>query len=273
METLIEAIDKYYQKEILPQKNEQMEGDSLFSISISDLGKKIGYKKEDDNVSLGVFKENNLNVDEIIHIINNSESQKNIFFSKDLYKTIPPEKFNELIKKCEVPSKYLKKVIKYILSKKTNQEKTLMNFININVSSFTEDIIIYIIKQTKQLSNYNSIIKQIIENVAIDIDYFLQLVKEDESNILEQNEIKSVIECFVKKVEISEYGWDKLLQSLLLFSLLKKIISNDYYDKTIKEIKQKEKRKENEDYIKDIDINLINKISNNKSIIREQILI
>jgi hypothetical protein len=58
-----------------------------------------------------------------------------------------------------------------------------------------------------------------------------------------------------------------------LFSLLKKIISNDYYDKTIKEIKQKEKRKENEDYIKDIDINLINKISNNKSIIRAQILI
>lgn len=273
METLIEAIDQYYQEVILPQKTKQTEGDSLFSISISDLGNKIGYKKEDDNVSLNVFQQNNLTVDEMIHIINTSESQKNMFFNKEMYKTFSPDKFNDLIKQCEIPSKYLKKIIKYIISKKANQEKILMNFIHINVSSFTEDIIIYIIKHTKQFSSYNSFIKQIIENVSVDIDYFLQLVKEDESNILEQNEIKSVVECYINKVETSEYGWDKLLKSLLLFSLLKKIISNDYYDNTIKEIKQKKIHKESDDYIKDIDINLINKISNNRSIIREQIII
>lgn len=265
---IIEAEHKNLQKKKETSNNES--GDSLYLIhplSLSDNNKEIN-----ENSALNF---SNLPVNKMVHVINSTSSLKEAYFANSLYKSLSDDDFREVLKQVNIPCAYLKKMINYCFSMKKGKDKTLKVLLDKNIEAITEDIVFKIIKSSPS----DDILQIILKRVPIDVDLMMQLLKEDDTNCLEEKEIKLICDSVVKTKKV-EFGWIDFANDILVVSYLKKLIKEEYYSKMLNEIRllrEEEIKKEDdkeEKYENEFDFDLINKISNNSSkIIVEKIII
>ena len=221
-----------------------------------------------------------MEISNMIKLINNSFSLKQSYFNNMLYQILKEKDFLKLIEGIKIPSSNHAKIITHI--KKYDgklKNKLWENFIKNNSESFTEDIIIKLIKEIDS----DNLIQLIIENIPIDSEYVLEIMKENENYYFESNDIKKINNS-IKLSDNINYGWIEFTKNANLISLLKQEINEKEYEtyEQILQDKNKEinKKLETEKLKKinlkeSIDLSLINKFTNpNKSnIIREKILI
>ena len=221
-----------------------------------------------------------MEISNMIKLINNSFSLKQSYFNNMLYQILKEKDFLKLIEGIKIPSSNQAKIITHI--KKYDgklKNKLWENFIKNNSESFTEDIIIKLIKEIDS----DNLIQLIIENIPIDSEYALEIMKENENYYFESNDIKKINNS-IKLSDNINYGWIEFMKNANLISLLKQEINEKEYEtyEQILQDKNKEinKKLETEKLKKinlkeSIDLSLINKFTNpNKSnIIREKILI
>lgn len=265
MDSLIKTIDGEYANLKKTSNNES--GDSVYIVHPLSLSN----KKEEDNSALNF---SNLLVDKMIHVINANDSLRKNYFSNGLYSNLSQEDFKTVLSKVEIPYEYVKKVINHISSLKKNKDSIIMTFLNKNIEAITEDIVLKIFK------NYHNdtVYKFIIEKIPIDIDFMMQLLKDDGSLTLDSTEVQLLCDNLIK-LKQCEFGWIDFVNDLLTISFLKKVIKENYFTKVMKTIEEMKNRKEENTYNEkemkeEFDIELINKISNNSTnIILEKIVI
>ena len=265
MDSLIKVYDEEFAN--LKKGSTNQSGDSVYIIHPLSLSN----QKEEDNSALNF---SNLPVDKMIHVINANDSLRKNYFSNGLYSNLSQEDFKKVLTQVEVPYEYIKKVINHISSLKKNKDSAIMTFLNKNIEAITEDIVLKLIK------NYHNdnVYKFLIEKVSIDIDYLMQLIKDDNSLELDSTEVQLLCDTLVESKQ-NEFGWVDFLKDILTIAFLKKVIKESYFTKTMKAIEEKENNREEKTYNEkemkeEFDIELINKISNNSaSIIAEKIVI
>ncbi len=275
MEKIIERIDEKYNNDIKNGKNfDKM--DKIYLFNASDLLK----KKDNTSGEELALNFSNMEISNMIKLINNSFSLKQSYFNNMLYQILKEKDFLKLIEGIKIPSSNHAKIITHI--KKYDgklKNKLWENFIKNNSESFTEDIIIKLIKEIDS----DNLIQLIIENIPIDSEYALEIMKENENYYFESNDIKKINNS-IKLSDNINYGWIEFTKNANLISLLKQEINEKEYEtyEQILQDKNKEinKKLETEKLKKinlkeSIDLSLINKFTNpNKSnIIREKILI
>jgi hypothetical protein len=275
MEKIIERIDEKYNNDI-KDGNNFGKMDKIYLFNTNDL------IKNKDNTSGEELALNfsNMEISNMIKLINNSFSLKQSYFNNMLYQILKEKDFLKLIEGIKIPSSNHAKIITHI--KKYDgklKNKLWENFIKNNSESFTEDIIIKLIKEIDS----DNLIQLIIENIPIDSEYALEIMKENENYYFESNDIKKINNS-IKLSDNINYGWIEFMKNANLISLLKQEINEKEYEtyEQILQDKNKEinKKLETEKLKKinlkeSIDLSLINKFTNpNKSnIIREKILI
>lgn len=267
---IIEAEHKNLQKKKDTSNNES--GDSLYLIHPISLSANNNEINGNDTSALNF---SNLPVNKMVHVINSTNSLKEAYFANSLYKSLSEDDFREVLKQVTIPCVYLKKMINYCFSMKKGKDKTLRVLLDKNIEAITEDIVLKIIKSSPS----EDILQIILEKVPIDVDFMMQLLKEDDTNCLEEKEIKLICDSIVKTKKV-EFGWIDFAHDILVMSYLKKLIKEEYYSQILNEIgllREKENKKEEdkeEKYENEFDFDLINKISNNSSkIIVEKLII
>ena len=172
------------------------------------------------------------------------------------------------IDKNDIAIKYINKIIKEIFKYKNNN--TIIKFIEKNRNKLTEKNVLLILKNINQLSlkKIDDVIKSIFNNILIDENYFLELLKEEKIDLS-----KGIIESmnkFLKNIDNvqNKKSLLELIKTLNLISLVKEIIPKDdfdKYEKNINDIYEKElNKRENkkdlceEEFNKDFNIEFIN---------------
>jgi hypothetical protein len=160
------------------------------------------------------------------------------------------------IDKNDIAIKYINKIIKEIFKYKNNN--TIIKFIEKNRNKLTEKNVLLILKNINQLSlkKIDDVIKSIFNNILIDENYFLELLKEEKIDLS-----KGIIESmnkFLKNIDNvqNKKSLLELIKTLNLISLVKEIIPKDdfdKYEKNINDIYEKElnKRENKKDLCED----------------------
>jgi len=245
MESLIAKMNELYQKE----KQNKTENDS--SPKIKD--KKSLIEK------MYIIDKNDIKDEGNLIKINNNNALPTFQNEKELI---------SYIDKNDIAIKYINKIIKEIFKYKNNN--TIIKFIEKNRNKLTEKNVLLILKNINQLSlkKIDDVIKSIFNNILIDENYFLELLKEEKIDLS-----KGIIESmnkFLKNIDNvqNKKSLLELIKTLNLISLVKEIIPKDdfdKYEKNINDIYEKElNKRENkkdlceEEFNKDFNIEFIN---------------
>ena len=245
MESLIAKMNELYQKE----KENKTENDS--SPKIKD--KKSLIEK------MYIIDKNDIKDEGNLIKINNNNALPTFQNEKELI---------SYIDKNDIAIKYINKIIKEIFKYKNNN--TIIKFIEKNRNKLTEKNVLLILKNINQLSlkKIDDVIKSIFNNILIDENYFLELLKEEKIDLS-----KGIIESmnkFLKNIDNvqNKKSLLELIKTLNLISLVKEIIPKDdfdKYEKNINDIYEKElNKRENkkdlceEEFNKDFNIEFIN---------------
>ena len=245
MESLIAKMNELYQKE----KQNKTENDS--SPKIKD--KKSLIEK------MYIIDKNDIKDEGNLIKINNNNALPTFQNEKELI---------SYIDKNDIAIKYINKIIKDIFKYKNNN--TIIKFIEKNRNKLTEKNVLLILKNINQLSlkKIDDVIKSIFNNILIDENYFLELLKEEKIDLS-----KGIIESmnkFLKNIDNvqNKKSLLELIKTLNLISLVKEIIPKDdfdKYEKNINDIYEKElNKRENkkdlceEEFNKDFNIEFIN---------------
>ena len=245
MESLITKMNELYQKE----KQNKIENSSSPNMKDKkNLIEKIYIIDSNDIKGEGKMKK-----------INNSNNLPTFQTEKELI---------SYIDKNDIAIKYINKIIKEIFKYKNNN--TIIKFIEKNRNKLTEKNVLLILKNINQLSlkKIDDVIKSIFNNILIDENYFLELLKEEKIDLS-----KGIIESmnkFLKNIDNvqNKKSLLELIKTLNLISLVKEIIPKDdfdKYEKNINDIYEKElNKRENkkdlceEEFNKDFNIEFIN---------------
>ena len=245
MESLIAKMNELYQKE----KQNITENDS--SPKIKD--KKSLIEK------MYIIDKNDIKDEGSLIKVNNNNALPTFQNEKELI---------SYIDKNDIAIKYINKIIKEIFKYKNNN--TIIKFIEKNRNKLTEKNVLLILKNINQLSlkKIDDVIKSIFNNILIDENYFLELLKEEKIDLS-----KGIIESmnkFLKNIDNvqNKKSLLELIKTLNLISLVKEIIPKDdfdKYEKNINDIYEKElNKRENkkdlceEEFNKDFNIEFIN---------------
>ena len=245
MESLIAKMNELYQKE----KQNKTENDS--SPKIKD--KKSLIEK------MYIIDKNDIKDEGSLIKVNNNNALPTFQNEKELI---------SYIDKNDIQIKYINKIIKEIFKYKNNN--TIIKFIEKNRNKLTEKNVLLILKNINQLSliKIDDVIKSIFNNILIDENYFLELLKEEKIDLS-----KGIIESmnkFLKNIDNvqNKKSLLELIKTLNLISLVKEIIPKDdfdKYEKNINDIYEKElNKRENkkdlceEEFNKDFNIEFIN---------------
>ena len=245
MESLIAKMNELYQKE----KENKTENDS--SPKIKD--KKSLIEK------MYIIDKNDIKDEGNLIKINNNNALPTFQNEKELI---------SYIDKNDIAIKYINKIIKEIFKYKNNN--TIIKFIEKNRNKLTEKNVLLILKNINQLSlkKIDDVIKSIFNNILIDENYFLELLKEEKIDLS-----KGIIESmnkFLKNIDNvqNKKSLLELIKTLNLISFVKEIIPKDdfdKYEKNINDIYEKElNKRENkkdlceEEFNKDFNIEFIN---------------
>ena len=245
MESLIAKMNELYQKE----KQNKTENDS--SPKIKD--KKSLIEK------MYIIDKNDIKDEGSLIKVNNNNALPTFQNEKELI---------SYIDKNDIAIKYINKIIKEIFKYKNNN--TIIKFIEKNRNKLTEKNVLLILKNINQLSlkKIDDVIKSIFNNILIDENYFLELLKEEKIDLS-----KGIIESmnkFLKNIDNvqNKKSLLELIKTLNLISLVKEIIPKDdfdKYEKNINDIYEKElNKRENkndlceEEFNKDFNIEFIN---------------
>ena len=245
MESLIAKMNELYQKE----KQNITENDS--SPKIKD--KKSLIEK------MYIIDKNDIKDEGNLIKINNNNALPTFQNEKELI---------SYIDKNDIQIKYINKIIKEIFKYKNNN--TIIKFIEKNRNKLSEKNVLLILKNINQLSliKIDDVIKSIFNNILIDENYFLELLKEEKIDLS-----KGIIESmnkFLKNIDNvqNKKSLLELIKTLNLISLVKEIIPKDdfdKYEKNINDIYEKElNKRENkkdlceEEFNKDFNIEFIN---------------
>ena len=245
MESLIAKMNELYQKE----KQNKTENDS--SPKIKD--KKSLIEK------MYIIDKNDIKDEGNLIKINNNNALPTFQNEKELI---------SYIDKNDIAIKYINKIIKEIFKYKNNN--TIIKFIEKNRNKLTEKNVLLILKNINQLSlkKIDDVIKSIFNNILIDENYFLELLKEEKIDLS-----KGIIESmnkFLKNIDNvqNKKSLLELIKTLNLISFVKEIIPKDdfdKYEKNINDIYEKElNKRENkkdlceEEFNKDFNIEFIN---------------
>jgi len=208
------------------------------------------YKKEKENKNRGSKDSPNIKKDliEKIYIIPSnklekeekiiSNNNKNKEFSIPSFQGLNNKETVSYIEKTEIPSKYFNKVLKEIFKYNNNKDNKnnniLIKFMEKYKNELSEMNIIYIFKKINEFSNIkiiNDIIKFIGNNIIIDENYFLELLKEEKIE-LNKNIIESINNCLNSlNNPQNKINFVKLAKTLNLISLVKEIIKQEEYNK------------------------------------------
>jgi hypothetical protein len=208
------------------------------------------YKKEKENKNKGSKDSPNIKKDliEKIYIIppNKLEKEEKIISNNNKNKEFSIPSFQGLnnkeivsyLEKTEIPSKYFNKVLKEIFKYNNNKDNKnnniLIKFMEKYKNELSEMNIIYIFKKINEFSNIkiiNDIIKFIGNNIIIDENYFLELLKEEKIE-LNKNIIESINNCLNSlNNPQNKINFVKLAKTLNLISLVKEIIKQEEYNK------------------------------------------
>ena len=245
MESLIAKMNELYQKE----KQNKTENDS--SPKIKD--------KKNLIEKMYIIDKNDIKDEGNLIKINNNNALPTFQNEKELI---------SYIDKNDIQIKYINKIIKEIFKYKNNN--TIIKFIEKNRNKLTEKNVLLILKNINQLSlkKIDDVIKSIFNNILIDENYFLELLKEEKIDLS-----KGIIESmnkFLKNIDNvqNKKSLLELIKTLNLISLVKEIIPKDdfdKYEKNINDIYEKElNKRENkkdlceEEFNKDFNIEFIN---------------
>ena len=245
MESLIAKMNELYQKE----KQNKTENDS--SPKIKD--KKSLIEK------MYIIDKNDIKDEGSLIKVNNNNALPTFQNEKELI---------SYIDKNDIAIKYINKIIKEIFKYKNNN--TIIKFIEKNRNKLTEKNVLLILKNINQLNlkKIDDTIKCIFNNILIDENYFLELLKEEKIDLS-----KGIIESmnkFLKNIDNvqNKKSLLELIKTLNLISLVKEIIPKDdfdKYEKNINDIYEKElNKRENkkdlceEEFNKDFNIEFIN---------------
>ena len=245
MESLIAKMNELYQKE----KQNKTENDS--SPKIKD--------KKNLIEKMYIIDKNDIKDEGNLIKINNNNALPTFQNEKELI---------SYIDKNDIAIKYINKIIKEIFKYKNNN--TIIKFIEKNRSKLTEKNVLLILKNINQLGlkKIDDVIKSIFNNILIDENYFLELLKEEKIDLS-----KGIIESmnkFLKNIDNvqNKKSLLELIKTLNLISLVKEIIPKDdfdKYEKNINDIYEKElNKRENkkdlceEEFNKDFNIEFIN---------------
>ena len=245
MESLIAKMNELYQKE----KQNKTENDS--SPKIKD--KKSLIEK------MYIIDKNDIKDEGNLIKINNNNALPTFQNEKELI---------SYIDKNDIQIKYINKIIKEIFKYKNNN--TIIKFIEKNRNKLTEKNVLLILKNINQLSlkKIDDVIKSIFNNILIDENYFLELLKEEKIDLS-----KGIIESmnkFLKNIDNvqNKKSLLELIKTLNLISFVKEIIPKDdfdKYEKNINDIYEKElNKRENkkdlceDEFNKDFNIEFIN---------------
>ena len=245
MESLIAKMNELYQKE----KQNKTENDS--SPKIKD--KKSLIEK------MYIIDKNDIKDEGSLIKVNNNNALPTFQNEKELI---------SYIDKNDIAIKYINKIIKEIFKYKNNN--TIIKFIEKNRNKLTEKNVLLILKNINQLSlkKIDDVIKSIFNNILIDENYFLELLKEEKIDLS-----KGIIESmnkFLKNIDNvqNKKSLLELIKTLNLISFVKEIIPKDdfdKYEKNINDIYEKElNKRENkkdlceEEFNKDFNIEFIN---------------
>ena len=206
MDSLIKVYDDEYAN--LKKGETNQSGDSVYIIHPLSLSK----QKEEESSALNF---SNLPVDKMIHVINANDSLRKNYFSNGLYSNLSQEDFKKVLAQVEVPYEYAKKVINHISSLKKNKDSVIMTFLNKNSEAITEDIVLKLIK------NYHNdnVYKFLIEKISIDIDYMMQLIKDDDSLELDSTEVQLLCDTLIQS-EQSDFGWVDFLKDIITIAIV-----------------------------------------------------
>ena len=245
MESLIAKMNELYQKE----KQNKTENDS--SPKIKD--------KKNLIEKMYIIDKNDIKDEGNLIKINNNNALPTFQNEKELI---------SYIDKNDIAIKYINKIIKEIFKYKNNN--TIIKFIEKNRNKLTEKNVLLILKNINQLSlkKIDDVIKSIFNNILIDENYFLELLKEEKIDLS-----KGIIESmnkFLKNIDNvqNKKSLLELIKTLNLISFVKEIIPKDdfdKYEKNINDIYEKElNKRENkkdlceEEFNKDFNIEFIN---------------
>ena len=245
MESLIAKMNELYQKE----KQNKTENDS--SPKIKD--------KKNLIEKMYIIDKNDIKDEGNLIKINNNNALPTFQNEKELI---------SYIDKNDIQIKYINKIIKEIFKYKNNN--TIIKFIEKNRNKLSEKNVLLILKNINQLSliKIDDVIKSIFNNILIDENYFLELLKEEKIDLS-----KGIIESmnkFLKNIDNvqNKKSLLELIKTLNLISLVKEIIPKDdfdKYEKNINDIYEKElNKRENkkdlceEEFNKDFNIEFIN---------------
>ena len=245
MESLIAKMNELYQKE----KQNKTENDS--SPKIKD--------KKNLIEKMYIIDKNDIKDEGSLIKVNNNNALPTFQNEKELI---------SYIDKNDIQIKYINKIIKEIFKYKNNN--TIIKFIEKNRNKLTEKNVLLILKNINQLSlkKIDDVIKSIFNNILIDENYFLELLKEEKIDLS-----KGIIESmnkFLKNIDNvqNKKSLLELIKTLNLISFVKEIIPKDdfdKYEKNINDIYEKElNKRENkkdlceEEFNKDFNIEFIN---------------
>ena len=225
------------------------------------------YQKEKQNES---NKENspnlkdNKNLIEKVYILdknilkNEGElNKRNNEFNLPLFQN--EKELMKYIENQDIPMKYVNKIIKEIF--KYKNKDIIITFIQKNKDKLTEKNLVLIFKKIKELDkkNSNDIIKCVLNNILVDENYLLELLKEEKDDL--NKEIIESINTSLKHLDNpqNKMGLIQLTKTLNLISMIKEIIGKEDYDKYEKNIndllEEELNKRENQNELNDDEFN------------------
>lgn len=261
MEDICKKIDKHFSHN---------NNDTLCLMSLSKLGI--------SNETNPKFNKDDIDKLDISHIVNATREFDNYYFGKGCYKNLSSKQFIELISKKIIPFPFLSQVLQYCFTLNKNAVEAVTTLITMNKELFTENEVLFILTHNVELKMNKRIFATIIKEVPIDTNYLLQLIKRDEINTVNREEILLLNECIYESEKLN-FGWFEFIKTLNIISIIKKILLEKDYDECLRKTKEKETQLNNNNIQLDefnsnrIDLDLIKKIQNNKDVLQDNIII
>ena len=207
------------------------------------------YQKEKENKpkNNSPQKKDIKNLTDKIYVINQKQigeerslsNKKSKEFSTSSFEGLKEKEMTSFIENNNIPIKYFHKVLKEIFKclnssttkNKSKDIKLLSKFLEKNKNKLTEKHILYIFKKIKEYNKTNTdeIIKYIVQNIKIDDNYFLEILKEEEMTLN-----KNIIDALNSSISVindeDRRNFLELVKSLNLISYVKQIITEEEYN-------------------------------------------
>lgn len=266
MDNVIKTLNEQYTKV-------KKENDGVYSIA---LPSNVGDERKGENFAINF---STLDIDKMIHSIKSSHKLRVDYFSNALYKQLDKDKFTKIINGILIPSSSIEKVVSYIYTSNFKKKEELIQIvIEKNVSSITESIITQIMTNTS-VGLSDKTIKILLENIDIDIDYMIHIIKEEE-NFFDSFSVEALGKFNNALSQNTLLSWINFIKNLNTIYYLNKKINEETiekYQEKIENLLNDIKRSNDEKIIqrakevKEIDFELISRIAKSGNVITEKI--